>query len=123
MAPREDVRRDATLRKSSSSFRKKETCCPCSFVLAYRVATSLLQQCAERCRSRRAAIREAVARCAPRSSYSLENPARIEIPTIDSLFTVMSLLFARAIDCHGIYDRDTRCPAAQKSRALDFYSP
>lgn len=77
MAPREDVPRDVTQHSASRRrFEKKETCCPWSFMLAYRIATSLLQQRAERYRSRRGEMRPRV--YVSRSSYSLENPA-IEI--------------------------------------------
>lgn len=54
--------------------KKKETCCPCSFMLAYRITTSLLQQYAKRYRSRRGDSRSESARYVSHFSYSLENP-------------------------------------------------
>lgn len=105
MVLREDVLRNMTQRsrKSSSSFRKDHVVCArlCS---PYRVATSLLQQCAER-------YRIAVVRFEkqPRSFQLLAGKSRVIRDTRLTGCTLISVL--SGAKCHGIYNRvrDVRC--------------
>jgi len=129
MAPREDVPHGVTQysasRRRSRRFEKKKRAVRarlCSRIASQRVCCNSAQKDTVA----GAAIREAVARYVSRSSYSLENPARIKIR--DRLALRCRLLLSPPSNVTVfmipiLVVQKSRGVRMRRAFALDFYSP